>query len=62
MMQMSQLQPGHRIEEAQQDGKITSFEVLQVRALGRRVEVTFRSLFGLESAVYQATACVNASH
>lgn len=61
MMQINQLQPGFRIHEQHRNGDVLSFEVLQVRELGRKVEVTFRSLLGLESAVYPATACLNAS-
>lgn len=61
MMQINQLQPGFRIHEQQNNGDVTQYEVLSVRPFGRRIEVTFRSLFGLESAVYPATACLNAS-
>ncbi|BEV71566.1 hypothetical protein THUN1379_10480 [Paludibacterium sp. THUN1379] len=61
MMQISQLQPGFRIDEHRDNGEVASFEVTQVRSLGRRVEVTFRSMFGLESAVYMADAYLNAS-
>jgi len=61
MMQINQLQPGFRIHEQQRNGEVTLFEVLRVRSLGHRVEVTFRSLLGLESAIYPATACLNAS-
>ena len=60
MMQISQLQPGFRINEQHDNGDVTSFEVMQVRALGHKVEVTFRSMLGLESAVYRADAYLNA--
>ncbi|TDR79955.1 hypothetical protein [Paludibacterium purpuratum] len=60
MMKISQLRPGFRVDEHHDDGQVTSFEVTQVRELGRKVEVTFRSMLGLESAVYMADAYLNA--
>ncbi|WP_293230438.1 hypothetical protein [Paludibacterium sp.] len=61
MMKISQLKPGFRVDEHHDDGRVTSFEVMKVHALGRKVEVTFRSLLGMESAVYLADAYLNAS-
>lgn len=61
MMKISQLKPGFRINEQQRNGDVASFEVLKVNHQGRRVEVTFRSLLGMESAVYPADSCLNAS-
>jgi len=60
MMQINKLEPGFRVQEQQSNGEVTLFEVLQVRPLGRWIEVTFCSRSGRESAVYPATACLNA--
>jgi len=62
MMQISQLKPGFRVNEQTRNGEIETYEVLDVRSFGRKVEVTFRSLMGMESAVYMADAYLNASH
>lgn len=62
MMKISELKPGFHINEQAEDGGITRFEVINVKPLGRRIEVTFRSLLGMESALYQADGYLNAAH
>jgi hypothetical protein len=60
IMKVSQLQPGHKINEHLDGGKVVSYEVVSIAQVGRMFEVTFRSVTGLASALYQANACVPA--
>jgi hypothetical protein len=60
-MKISQLKPGFLVREHKNNGEIDNFEVVTVKPLGRKVEVTFRSLLGLESALYPADAYLNAA-
>ncbi len=57
-MQISQLLPGHNILETTEQGEELRFEVVNVRAQGRRYEVTMRTPSGVESVLYPATAYV----
>ncbi|WP_246542653.1 hypothetical protein [Paludibacterium yongneupense] len=61
IMKISQLKPGFLINEHKNNGDVECFEVVKVKPFGRKVEVTFRSLFGLESALYPADAYLNAA-
>ena len=62
MIQVSQLKPGSQIHEHKNNGEIDCYEVLDVEPVGRKFQVTFRSMVGVESAVYPADAYLNASH
>ncbi|MFC3625055.1 hypothetical protein ACFOKJ_02715 [Vogesella amnigena] len=57
-MQISQLLPGHNILETTDKGEVVRFEVVNVRAIGRRYEVTMRTPAGVESVLYPANAYV----
>lgn len=59
-MKINQLKQGDRFTQ-HIDNESVSFEVLTVQQLGRRVMVTFRSIFGVESAMYPAEAHVTAA-
>jgi hypothetical protein len=61
MMKISQLKAGLRICEHKNNGDVQHFEVVKVQPAGRRVEVTFRSGNGMESALYPADAYLYAS-
>jgi len=58
-MQVNQLKPGHKITD-HKNGEAIQFEVVQVKPVGRKFEVTFLSRLGLSSAVYPANAFVAA--
>ncbi|MCL6264712.1 hypothetical protein [Craterilacuibacter sp. RT1T] len=60
MMKISELKAGLRISERKNNGDIQHFEVVNVQPAGRRVEVTFRSHSGMESALYPADAYLSA--
>lgn len=62
MIQVSQLKPGSQIHEHKNNGEVDCYEVLDVEPVGRKFQVTFRSMVGIESAVYPADAYLNASH
>lgn len=57
-MRINQLEPGHSILETTDKGEEIRFEVITVRSLGRRYEVTLRTAMGLESVIYPANAYV----
>ena len=57
-MRVNQLEPGHSILETTDSGEEIRFEVINVKPLGRRYEVTMRSAAGLESVIYPANAYV----
>lgn len=61
MIKVSQLQPGFQIHEQKDNGEVDRYEVVEVAPVGRKFQVTFRSLLGVESAVYPADAYLNAS-
>lgn len=61
MRKVSELKPGDKIHEVTENGRETFFEVVSVQALGRRIEVTFRSAMGLASAIYPASAYIPAA-
>ena len=61
MIQVSQLQPGHLVHEHKDNGEVERYEVLRVEPVGRKVEVTFQSQTGEESALYPADAYLNAA-
>lgn len=60
-MKIHQLEPGHRILETTDSGEEIRFEVINVKPLGRRYEVTMRTSAGLESVLYPANAYVQIS-
>lgn len=57
-MRINQLEPGHSILETTDNGEVLRFEVMDVRAVGRRYEVTMRTPAGVESVMYPANAYV----
>ncbi|KMJ52757.1 MULTISPECIES: hypothetical protein [Vogesella] len=57
-MRINQLEPGHSILETTDSGEEIRFEVINVKPLGRRYEVTMRTSAGLESVVYPGNAYV----
>jgi len=57
-MRINQLEPGHSILETTDSGEVLRFEVMDVRAVGRRYEVTMRTPAGVESVIYPANAYV----
>lgn len=57
-MRINQLEPGHSILETTDSGEVLRFEVMDVRAVGRRYEVTMRTPAGVESVMYPANAYV----
>ncbi|MDC7717219.1 hypothetical protein PQU95_08330 [Vogesella sp. DC21W] len=57
-MRINQLEPGHSILEVTDKGEELRFEVMDVRAVGRRYEVTMRTPAGVESVMYPANAYV----
>lgn len=57
-MKISQLKPGDKVVEHQEDGDVVKYEVVSIRQVGRRFEVTFRSVMGLASALYPANAFI----
>jgi hypothetical protein len=58
IMRINQLEPGHSILETTDSGEVLRFEVVNVRAVGRRYEVTMRTPAGVESVIYPANAYV----
>ncbi|MDN0073824.1 hypothetical protein QU481_02825 [Crenobacter sp. SG2303] len=59
-MKINQLKPGHKITEHKDGEAAIQFEVVQVKPVGRKFEITFLSRLGLTSAVYPAEAFVAA--
>ncbi|MFC3533890.1 hypothetical protein ACFOLG_17120 [Vogesella facilis] len=57
-MKINELLPGHNILETTDSGETLRFEVVTVRAIGRRYEITMRTPAGLESVLYPANAYV----
>ncbi|KZE35236.1 hypothetical protein EV683_12015 [Crenobacter luteus] len=56
-MRIKQLKPGVTIRDWL-NGKVIHFEVLDVKPVGSRFEVTFRSPLGRSSAIYPGDAFV----
>lgn len=56
-MKIKELKQGDQITQEVNDS-IIAFEVMSIQQMGRRFMVTFRSVFGIESASYQGEACV----
>ncbi|RXZ45324.1 hypothetical protein [Crenobacter cavernae] len=56
-MRINQLKPGVTIRDWL-NGKVVHFEVLDVKPVGSKFEVTFRSPLGHASAVYPGNAFV----
>lgn len=54
-MQINELKPGDRVTQ-HIDNQPVAFEVLAIRQLGRRVQVTFQSALGIASASYPQDA------
>lgn len=59
-MKINELKKGDRITQ-RIDNAAVSFEVLSIQQIGRRFLVTFRSIFGIESASYQGDAHLTAA-
>jgi len=57
-MKISQLQPGHKIQEHNDSGEVIHYEVVSVNPVGKMIEVTFRTVAGLSSALYPANAFI----
>ncbi|CUA82112.1 hypothetical protein Ga0061063_0968 [Gulbenkiania indica] len=57
-MRISQLTPGCKILEHQDSGDIIRYEVVSVRQIGQKYEVTFSSPLGEASALYPANAFI----
>ena len=58
-MKIQELKPGDLITQ-QIDNLVVSFEVLSIRQIGRRFQVTFSSASGTATASYQGDALLTA--
>ncbi|MCB6183013.1 hypothetical protein LIN78_05560 [Leeia sp. TBRC 13508] len=56
-MKVKELKQGDHITQEVNNTKV-SFEVLSIQQIGRRFNVTFRSILGVGSTCYQGNACV----
>jgi len=56
-MRINQLKPGIKIRDWL-NGQVIHFEVVAIKPVGQKFEVTFSSLFGETSAIYPGTAFV----
>ena len=57
-MRINQLKPGTKIQDILK-GKVIQFEVVSIKELGSKYEVTFNSPLGRSSAVYPGNAWVS---
>lgn len=60
-MKISQLKPGYKIQEHKESGEVIHYEVVSIAQVGKMFEVTFRSVWGLSSALYPANAFIHAA-
>jgi hypothetical protein len=56
-MRINQLKPGIKIRDWL-NGRVIHFEVVSIKPIGQKYEVTFSSPLGQSSAVYPGTALV----